>query len=264
MPEIELSKQEEKKLLVNTIFSSPFMTIIGSVLTTFIIAFIFFKIGGPVPVSISQTTVEKTHTFDVTESVEEEIIPDQAVVNFGINIESSSIKNAQQQANQTINSITDSLKDLGVEENNIKTTSYNIYPSFGDEFPRTYQVNINLQIKVSDFEVLEQAIDTAVSLGATNVGGIRFAISDDARDELEDDLRDRAIKKAKEEAQKIASSADIKLGKIINVVEDQGTTEPPILYDRALTLEAEGAPETQISPGTSLITKTVTLSYETL
>jgi len=256
-------KPDNQKQKLN--LSNPFVIITGSIFIALFFLLVFFKINGPIPLSVSQTTVEKTTTFDVTESAEKEIVPDEAVVTLGIQVSSPNISSTQEQANTVINSITDKLLELGIKEGDIKTTNYTIYPNYREDGqPQTYEVTANIKVSVNDFDILEQAIDSAVSLGATNVGGISFSVSDLTRDDLEDELRNEAINKAKEKAEKIANSAGIKLGKIINISEDTVSPQPPMYFDRALTMEASGSPETQVSPGTSTVIKTVTLSYETL
>lgn len=264
MPEIEITKKEEKELLAKGLFTSPFFTIVASVIATFIIAFFFSKIGGEVPISITSTTVEKQHTLDVSGEGRAEVVPDIARASLGITVSRNTVSAAQREANSVLNSIKQSLQGLGIEERDFRTISYNINPDYSFEEGRSrivgYNVNSQFEVAFRDFEILNQAIDTATQAGANLVGQLRFELSREARQEAEDEARAEAVAEAKRKAEKIAKTAGVDLGKVINVKESP-VAEPPIF--RSLALEETEEAQTQISPGTSEIKVRVTLSFET-
>ena len=266
----ELSIDTSGKPLFKQLLDSPFATIIASVLSTFIIAAAFFKLSGPVPFSIQQTSVEKQSTFDVTGEGSATAIPNVAQVNLGITINKPSVSAAQEEANQVINSITKSLKDNGVKDENIKTQNYSVNPQYDfRNSGRTligYTVSANLRVKITDFAKLNQAIDSAVSLGANQVGGITFTLSDQSREQAEEQARIEAVAKAKQKAQSLSRAAGVKLGRIVNIQENAFRQPPPIFRSLEATAIDEGPDRepTQIQPGSTEVNLTVTLSYETL
>ena len=257
------SKSPLKKLL-----DTPVGTIIASVTSTFIIATLFFKFAGPVPISVQQTTVEKQSTFDTTGEGSASVTPDMAQVSLGITTTQSSVAQAQDETNKVINSITKELEKNGVDSKNIKTQNYSINPQYnlrGDRRVTGYTVNASLRVKITDFSKLNQAIDSAVTLGANQVGGITFTLSDDEQQKAEEVAREEAVEKAKTKAKSLAKAAGIKLGRIINVQEHSGS-RPPIMM-RSLDAMAESAPDaqpTEIQPGSTEVKLSITLSYETL
>ena len=247
---------------------SPLGTIIASVLATFIIAAIFFKFSGPVPLSIQQTSVQKQSTFDVIGEGSASAIPDVAQVTLGITISRPTVAGAQEEANSIINSINQALKNNGVEEKNISTQNYSVSPQYNFRENRRitgYTVSASLRVKITDFAQLSQAIDSAVSLGANHIGGISFTLSDAVRAKAETQAREQAVAKAKTKAKDLARAAGIKLGRIINV-QESATTPPPVFRTlEATSLDEIPAPEpTQIEPGSAEVNLTITLSYETL
>jgi len=251
------------------ITTHPVATIAASVLSTFIIAALFFKFAGPVPISVTQTSIEKQSSFDVTGTGTITAVPDTAVVDLGITVNRSTVASAQNEANQTINQINDSLIDLGISKENIKTSNYSVYPDYdhrsGNNRIRGYRINATLNVKIADFDKLNQAIDTTTSLGANQVGGITFTLSKDKQKEIESEARKEAIDQAKQKAKDLAKAAGIKLGKIINVQEDKQDPSPFPL--RTLETTAIGTPDqepTQIEPGSTEVKLSITLSYETL
>jgi len=256
----------EKKSILEKLLSGPFTTIFASVLTTFLVAAFFFKFAGPVPVSISQTTVEKQNSFDVVGEGQATAIPDEAKVSLGIGVEKSTVSAAQKEINQVINSITEALKSKGIKKEDIKTTNYSVNPRYDyreNQRITGYSANATIQITFKDFDKLNEAIDIATSLGANQVGNIQFSLSEEKEKELQKEARKIAIEQAKEKAEELAKLSGIKLGKIINVTEsfNQPYIRPMYLKEAAIGNEAD---TTQIEPGSTQLTVSITLSYETL
>lgn len=266
MPEIELTKKEERELLAKGLFSSPFFTIVASVVATFIIAYLFSKVGGEVPIQISSTTQEKQHTFDVTGEGKAQVVPDVARANFGITVTRSTVASAQKDANQVINALTETLERLEVEEKDIRTISYNIGPDYSFNEGRSriigYNINSQLEITFRDFSVLNQAIEAATAAGANLTGNLRFELSDEAKQSAEDKARKEAVDQARTKAERLAQLSGVSLGKVVNVQEVPMSEPPPIFR----SLAREGNPEEQaldVSPGLSEVKIRVTLSFET-
>jgi len=254
------------------VLSSPFagslLGVFASVATTFIVAYAFFKLAGPVPISVSQTTMEKENAFDVTGEGKITAVPDIAEINLGIRVEKNTVTEAQKQANQTINSIEKALKDLKIDKKDIKTTDYRVYPNYnyrGERKITGYTVETNLKIKARDFEKINQVIDQATSLGANQIGQLNFTVDEEKLEEYKNEAREEAVDKAKDKAKNLASISGIKLGKIINVQEGYETPILPRAMGGVVMLEAgEKDEETQIQPGSTEIRVTITLSYEIL
>ncbi len=239
-----------------------------TVLFIFLGLLIFTKIFGPIPFSVNSITTNKQNLFTVTGTAEVTAIPDTAMVSLGINKSSPTVESAQEQVNQVINKITLDVKNLGVEEKDIKTTNYTVNPDYdyvdGRQTPRGYTVSANISVTLDSIEKANNAIDIATRDGATQVGGVQLVINDDERKELEKKARKEAIAKAKEKANDIARDAGIKLGRIVDV-QESGEGSPPVAYDRMQALIAESKSEnpTELSPGENKVISTVSLSYET-
>jgi len=244
-----------------TTTKSPFLTIFS----IFLLSALYFKFIGPIPFSVTQTSVQKQSAFEVVGEGSASVSPDVAQISLGITTTQNSVATAQEQTNQVINNIVKALKQNGVKTENIKTQNYSVTPQYNFRENRQitgYTVSANLQVKITDFTKLNQAIDSATSLGANQVGGITFTLSDDLKTETETKAREEAIKTAKSKAESLAKAANIKLGRIINVQEGS-SSQPPIMrtLEAAVDNSAEPAP-TQIEPGQSTVHLSVTLSYE--
>ncbi len=231
------------------------------------------KILGPIPLSITQTTTNKQNTFDVTGEGEVTAVPDRAKVNVGIQTSEGTVQAAQDKGNQIINSITRDVQGLGIDKADIKTVNYSLYPNYdfrtGDQKITGYALNVSLQVTVKDFTKINQVVDTATKNGANQVGGVTFTLSDEKQKELETQTREIAITRAKEKAGDLSRLAGVRLGKIINVTENNNSNFPgPLMYakqDAAMGgAENRVAAPTNVEPGSNTYTMTVTLSYETL
>ncbi len=151
--------------------------------------------------------------------------PDIANLTVGFKTETKpTAAEAVQENSGKMNKIIKELKALDIESKDIKTTGYNLSPIY-DWTDRTgqrlkgYQVSQNVSIKIRDLDNIGQAIAKTAEQGANQVGNINFTI--DEEDELKAQARDEAIKKAKTKAKVVAKAAGMKLGKIVNVHENQ-------------------------------------------
>ena len=244
----------------------PILTIASCLIGFFILAALYFRFVGPIPVSMTSTVTTRTDLFTTTGESKATAVPDIAKVNLGITANAQTAKEVQNQANQTINKITSDLKKLGIEDKDIKTTSYNLNPNYdwseGRQRITGYQITINLEVKVRDFDKINSVIDTATADGANLVGGLQFTLNDDKLKDLRQEAREEAVGEAKSKAESLASAAGINLGRIVNVQENLTSPfEPRPIPMMALEKSSPDEP-TQIEPGEQEIKVSISLSYE--
>ncbi|MBI2338331.1 SIMPL domain-containing protein [Candidatus Daviesbacteria bacterium] len=242
---------------------SRFLPPFAWLISFFILLFVYTKIAGPLPFSVNSVTTQKSTTFDVTGEGKVTAKPDIASITAGITINASSVKTAQEQINSVINKVSEAIKQTGVDSKDIQTTNYNINPTYdftgGIQRITGYSASTNLSVKVRNLDNVNSVIDAATANGANQISGVSFEIDDKTK--LENEARQKAVDEARKKAQDASKIAGFKLGRIINYAENLpgGFRALPMTVD---SLEkAAGAP-TQIEPGSSEITVTVTLSYE--
>lgn len=240
------------------------------VVSTMLIVVAVRSLGG-LSLSINQISTNKQSTFDVTGESKISTIPDQAEIQLGISVNESTVKSAQDKANKVINDINAQLAGLGIEKKDIRTDNYSLYPNYDYQAGTGqriigYSVNANLVVTLKDFSKLNQAIDLATSVGANQIGGINFTLSDDKKADIEREARQEAIDDAKDKAQELSSLAGMRLGKIVNVSEAPNVRNElfaaPMAADMAKG--AGGGAPTNVEPGSTSFSYSVTLSYETL
>ncbi len=231
-------------------------------IVTFTAVWLLLKFGPSIP--ISSVVSQKQDFFTVTGEGKVTVVPDTAVVDLGITVNRPIVKAAQTQANAIINKITEELKKLGIADKDIKTSNYSVNPQYNYQQNNRitgYQVNVSVTITVREIDKVNEVIDAATANGANTVGGIQLTVDEKRQRELLQQARELAVKEAKDKANSLASAAGITLGKIINIQE--GFSNPRPVYAKEMMAVGGGAEPTQIQPGSTDISTSVTLYYET-
>ncbi len=233
-----------------------------TILFFFLLVFIYTKFAGPIPFAINSTQTTKSTTFDVTGEGKVQAKPDSATIQAGISARSDSIQAVQNQINTVSNNISTSVKTLGIDSKDIKTSNYNVNPSYdytgGSQRANGYMADTNLTITVSDINKVSQVIDVATKNGATQVNNLGFNTTD--KTQAENEARKQAVDNAKKKAADAASIAGFKLGRIVNYSEGSNQVRP--VPFAATVVGSADKVATNVEPGSNEITVNVTLSYE--
>ena len=228
----------------------------------FLVLFAYVKLAGPIPFSVNSVTTSKSDTFNVTGEGKVSIKPDMAVVSAGVTADGATVKIAQDKINSVVKKVSDAVKQLEVKDADIQTANYNINPKYdytsGSQRVTGYSANTTLTIKVKDLDKINSVIDAATANGANQIRDLSFDVED--RTKAENEAREKAVADAKKKAEQAAKVAGFALGRLINYQENTG--EPPIILQRGGSLAADVETQTQVEPGSTEITVSVTLSYE--
>lgn len=269
MPEINITKKEEKELFLKALFGSPFFNIFASVLATFIVGAVFFKYGGGVPINVTSSTTEQVSAFEVAGEARVTVIPDEARVRLGMRKEGREVADLQEQVNQTMQVLIERVKGLGVSEEDIRTVNYSVSPNYGprsEEALSLYVAYAEIEVRVRELEKTGQVLDLVGQLGLNQVGGVSFGLSKELEEETMRQAREMAIEEAKSKAKELALLAGMRLGKIVNVKESSNLPQPYLMRAEGVALDTDGevAVPTPVEPGSSEINVSITLVYETL
>src|SRR3989344_889349 len=188
--------------------------------------------------------------------------PDIALVSLGVNTQGMKSQDVVNNNNQIMNAISKAVKDLGVEDKDIQTASYNLspwydYTEMGSVF-RGYQLNQHVSVKIRNFDKISDILDAATSRGATSVGDLQFTVDDPI--EADAEARAEAIKNAKQKAATLTNQTGLAIIKLVNISEGYAPMPQPMYGLGGATMEAKSiAP--QIQTGQMEVTSTVTLTY---
>lgn len=167
-----------------------------------------------------------------------------------------------------MNTITKDLKNLGLEDKDIKTINYSINPDYDSyhineiekQKIKSYSVAQEIEIKIKPIEKAEKAIDIATKNGANIINGARFILDDKTIKELQEKAQKKAISNAKLKAESLATATGLHLGKIIDVqIQENQPIFAMKTFNTDTILEGDA---TNLNPGENKIEITITLSYE--
>jgi uncharacterized protein YggE len=192
--------------------------------------------------------------------------PDIAYVDAGITIDrGTSVAEVQKKINEINNKIISSLKEIGIQKSDIKTSNYSINPNYtyvnNENKTDGYNGNVSIEITVRNTELASKVIETVTASGANQINGSRFVV--EKPETYREEARNAAIKNAKDQADKIAKDLGIKLGKVINIVEsspDQNIV--PVFAKMSADSVGGGGGSANIEQGSQTITSVVTLYFE--
>jgi uncharacterized protein YggE len=238
---------------------------VGTVVVFFLLLFVFAKWGPAI--NFSSITQTRGEPFIVSAEGKVSVTPDIAKVTLGIEQTGQTLKQVQSDVNIKSKTLTDAIKKLGIEEKDIKTTSYNVYPQYDytSSVQRItgYQASTTYEVTIRDFDKVNQVLVEATNAGANTTGGINFEVNDVTRAKKLQEAREEAVAKAKEKAEGLAKAAGIPLGKIINIAESLGGNEIRPMYATSKDSAGGGIPTpADIQPGETEISVTISLSYE--
>jgi hypothetical protein len=201
--------------------------------------------------------------------------PDIAKAYISIITEATTTKAAQDQNSTKSQKVVEYLKGKNVDDKDIKTSSYNIYPQYDyscqysgrpcDEVSKikSYRVDQSIEVKIRNLDEAGNILDGVVSAGANQVSSFNFTIENP--DALQAQAREKAIADAKDKANNLKKQLNIKLGRIVNFVEG-GNYYPMYESAKALDSSMAGRGGTDVSPslpsGESEITVNVTITYQ--
>ncbi len=222
----------------------------------------FFNVSYPLNV----TTTTKSSELSVVGEGKVDATPDTVYVDVGVAV--SNIKTAEEAQNtisQKNNEIVKALSKLEIAESDIKTKNFSVYPNYSYENGRNnitgYNGNVTISVKSSDLSKAPKIITEVTNAGANQIEGVRYVI--DNPDKYREQARQKAIDNAREQANKLAQTLGIKLGRVVNISESQVSVPGPIYYaaDKASGMGGgQSAPD--LSAGTQTVSSTVTLYFE--
>lgn len=206
---------------------------------------------------------ESTRSMSVNGIGKVTIVPDIATINIGVRTEAEVVTDALEGNTAQANAIARVLQDLGIEEKDIQTSNFNIYPSdrydpmTGRVEGRYFVVENTVNVTVRDLASLGVVLNAVVEAGANSIYGISFNVED--RSAAVAEARQLAIEDATSKAEAIAAAAGVQLGEIINISVYEGGMPGPYYDIRGGAYAAEA--DVPIAAGTLTIIMECNLSY---
>jgi len=186
--------------------------------------------------------------------------PDMAYISTGVIVEAETAKDGLARNSTVMAKLIDGLKSLGIAPKDIQTTSVNVQPRYvqaKDGHPNTfsgYRVVNQVRLTVREIKRLGEMLDAAVGLGANQVNGITFDVSN--AETLKDEARKQAMVNAKRRAELYATAAGAQLGDVLTISEEVNAGPRPMSMARSAMAGA-----VPIEAGTRTLTVEAHVTY---
>ena len=189
--------------------------------------------------------------------------PDLVLLNIGVETMADTVSIARGDAAKAMAAIVDAVKSRGLEDADIQTVSFNIWPRY--EYPEVlvdgnrtrkqtlvgYTVSNTASIKVREIDAVGEVIDDVTVAGGdfTRINGINFTIEDTSG--YMEQLREDAVNDAIAKAEQFAELTGVIVGGLVFIRETGGGS--PVVQnfgadDRFMMAQAESV-STSISGG---------------
>jgi len=214
--------------------------------------------------SVSVSSTPQVRTLSANGTGEVYLVPDVAYINVGVRVDADEVSQALSKNNIQANEISQALQALGVEQKDIQTSNFNVYPMMdygidGQVTRRYFVVENTVYVTVRDLSKLGNLLDAVVRSGANTINGISFDVLDKVAAEAQ--ARDAAIENAKAEAQAIAKAAGVKLGEVQSVYVNTSRGTTPV-YEAKGIGGAAAPSSVPVAAGQLMITVDASLTYE--
>lgn len=218
---------------------------------------------------MNENTALPRRTLAVTGTASVMVKPDVCYMSFMIETENKNVAKAYRENKKAADRVFSRLKEVGLEERDLRTTYFYIMPYYkladnsGRQVIDGYRIFHYLLVTARELEKISDVLDAAVESGATGVSSISFNVENPKKHTEE--ARRQAIKAAVKKAQETADIMGFKLGTPISVTEQEpGQRSYPypqaaLMAERA---QAPGGQAAQLEPGELNLARTVYVTYE--
>jgi len=186
--------------------------------------------------------------------------PDLAQIEGGVTNDAKTAREASETNNKAMGIVLLALKSAGISEKDFQTSQLSLQPQYALNKTGTspitgFRASNRVTVTVRDVAKVGSVIDTLVTNGANDIGGISFMVSQPSK--LLDDARPKAIADARRKAELYAQAAGVALGAPLSISEE--STPAPIAYRKMSAGLAAPAP---VAPGEETLRISVSVSYE--
>lgn len=208
----------------------------------------------------------EANTISVRGIAKQEVAPDMAYLTLGISVKGDTAESVRTQVAEASQKVRRALLGMAISENNIQSSSYNLYPDYenvnGKNKQKGYALNTTLRIKVDDLKKLGDIIDKTVQEGVTNVNHVSFAISEESN--VQRQLLAAAVDNARAKAAIVANAGGRNLGEMLSadISDYNGETMVAAGTNYKRSLAADVAAPTQLMPGTLKIDASVEVTFK--
>jgi uncharacterized protein YggE len=216
------------------------------------------------PADAAEEAAEK-RTINVSGQSKVSASPDYATISLGVVTEDKDAKAAQRANAESMDKVIKAIKALSIDEKDIQTVNYSIYPVYnyvketGESVIIGYRANNTVNVTVRDLSKTGSVIDAAADSGVNTSNSISFGISN--YEDYYNEALKNAVLAANRKANTVAGALGVELKGPVTINESGGYS--PLSNYAVYDMRAdEAAAPTPIQAGSLNITAYVNIVYE--
>lgn len=197
---------------------------------------------------------EQERSISVSASVQTEIVPDQAEIQFQVISSAEDAASCQAANAEDVNTVLAYLQEQGITEESIQTSDLHMTPNYdwnsgnGNQIIG-YEMSTSITVKNIEAERLGTLLQAAVEEGINSIRGISYEAG--SYEEAYQEALNQAIEKARQKAETMAATAGAELGEIIRITESSVPSSVKSSSNQSMLYSgAEAAADMNIMPGT--------------
>jgi len=208
-----------------------------------------------------------TETISVTAEGKAQTVPNVAKITATVETQNKNLDEARAQNKQKVSTIVSKIKDLGIEEKDIKTQNISAGQSYEPQTlmypvpprPNTNSFSTSLEITIRDFDIADEVLAALTQNGAANLYGPNLTLDDNAQEETKSKAREDAVDSARKKAEELAKLSGRKLGKAVKIQEQGDVIFPqPLFAQSEVDLKQKAS---QIAPGEQEVIVNLTVDF---
>ncbi|HVO41252.1 MAG TPA: SIMPL domain-containing protein [Aggregatilineales bacterium] len=172
---------------------------------------------------VSAQDTPRLRTISVSGEAQVNVPPDEAILTLGIETRDQSFDVAKRQNDENLAKILALIKTYNIPTDQVHTDFIGIVPPYYSQSDSSnrpfYAVHKTLVVTLKDISKFDDVLTSAIALGVSDVRNIQFVTTELRK--YKDQARSMAITAAKEKADAMAGQLGEKVGKPININEDQ-------------------------------------------
>ncbi|RLE48333.1 MAG: hypothetical protein DRJ31_07460 [Candidatus Methanomethylicota archaeon] len=225
------------------------------------------KLGLPSSLAQAIQSALQTKTITVTGEGEASAPPEIAVVKLSVETFRENASDAQKENFEITSRVINMLKQAGIAEDQIETTSFSLTPiyeySYGSKYGETektlvgYRCVNSIKVTLENISMVGEVIDIAIAAGANRVSSVSFSLRDETVKALQLQALANAVSSAYSKATAIAEALGVSLKEPLTI--STSTYYVPRLY---FDVEVAAVGKPSITPPSELsVSASVTITY---
>ncbi|MGV9004050.1 SIMPL domain-containing protein [Flavobacterium sp.] len=191
------------------------------------------------------------------------VIPDQAIINVGVQNTGKEAKEVKTLNDETIDKVLKFLKKSGIAATDYKTNMVSLNKNYDyDKKKYNYQANQSISITLKDISKYDEIMMGLNDAGINSIQGVEFKSS--KMEALEKEARKKAMLNAKQKAEDYVSVLNQKIGKALLIADNSQVNYPQPMYKggmMAMAAESDAVSRETLAIGEIEITANVTVTF---